>query len=76
MIEDSYMEQEFSRFTPKKSSVVKVKRLGTVGILRLTEGMDENKKSELIKYISNLEKSEDYLAEKIEWFYNSVTNTH
>lgn len=53
--------------------VTQVKRLGTVGILELTDGMDESKRAELIRYISNLEQSENRLAGQIQNFYNSIS---
>lgn len=54
--------------------VTQVKRLGTVGILRLTEGMDAKKKYDIIAYISQLEQSENRLAGQIQNFYNAVSH--
>lgn len=53
--------------------VKKVKRKGTVRLLHLTEGMDEEKAKELLGYIGYLEQSEDRLAGQICNFYNAVS---
>lgn len=54
--------------------VRKVKRKGTVRLLYLTKGMDEEKSQELIEYISWLEQSENSLAHQIQLFYNAVSD--
>lgn len=53
--------------------VKKVKRKGTVRLLHLTEGMDEEKAKELLTYVGWLEQSEDNLAGQIRNFYNAVS---
>lgn len=58
----------------KSKVVIQVKRLGTVKLLDLTEGMDEGKAKKLLTYVGQLETSENRLAGQIQNFYNAVSH--
>lgn len=58
----------------KVKVVTQVKRLGTVKLLELTNGMNDEKSYELVKYISYLEASENRLAQQIQNFYDAVSH--